>query len=273
MAVATALIVTAGLAIGVSMPAIISWQQTNIDKLLSQANSSDNPSTKLTLLSQAATLGKNDPLATYTYANYTWQEGDYEASIDAYTNSWLELDYNYLGNLALKAGKYSQAKSFYEKANSEGENAESLSAIAIVEFNIGSVDKGCEYSNKAIKLNLSSSKAEDSVAICKIYKGESKLGLRQQIYTLLNSYLYSDALDRLQKLETKNTNDWLAIASIYSNIGKAEDSIAALKSALEQSPADKDILQNLAMQTKELGREEEAKLYTKRLEELKFNNY
>lgn len=272
-AIATALIVTAGLAIGVSTPAIISWQQTNIDKLLSQANRSDNPSIKLTLLSQAATLGKNDPLATYTYANYLWQEGDYEASIDAYTNSWLELDYNYLGTLALKASRYSEAKSFYEKANSEGENAESLSGLAIVEFNNGSVEKGCKYSGRAIKLNLSSPKAEDSVAICQIYKGESSLGARQQAYTLLNSYLYSDSLDRLQKLEIKSTSDWLAIASIHSNNGKAEDSIAALKSALEQSPADKNILQKLAMQTKELGGEEEAKLYTNRLEELKFNNY
>jgi predicted Zn-dependent protease len=101
----------------------------------------------------------------------------------------------------------------------------------------------------------------------------SSLGARQQAYTLLNSYLYSDSLDRLQKLEIKSTSDWLAIASIYSNNGKAEDSIAALKSALEQSPADKNILQKLAMQTKELGGEEEAKLYTNRLEELKFNNY
>ena len=271
--IATTLIVTAGLVIGLTIPSISSWQQTNIDKLLRQASTSEDSTIKLNLLSQAAMLGKNDPLATYTYANALWQAGDYEASLNAYTNSWLELDYNYLGALALKAGKNSEAKKFFSMANSEGENDESLTGLAIVEFNADNAKKGCEYAAKAQKLNLSSPKAEQAVAICQIKQGESKLPQREQAYTLLNSYIYNDSLARLQKIETKNASDWDAIASIYASRGELSQAIEALKSSLDKSPANIAIIQKLIKCLELQNKSGEAQIYKERLQDLKFENF
>ncbi len=267
------LLVTAGLIIGVSIPSLQNWQHKNIDRIISQANSSNNQSTKLALLSQAALLGKNDPLATYTYANALWQAGEYQKSIDAYTDSWLAPNYNYLGELALKSGNSMQAKGFFSKANSKGENDESLVGLAIVEFDNGNTQKGCEYAEKSIKLNLSSAKAEQALAICKIKQGKSDLDNRAQIYTMLNAYMYKDALDGLQKLAIKNTSDWLAISSIYANTGKLNSAIDALKSGLDQNPADKVLMQRLVQLLKLQNRGEDAQIYEARLQELEFKNF
>ena len=272
-AIATCLIVTAGLAIGVSIPAYRSWQYQNIDKLIEQSKNSNSKNTKATLLAQAALLGKNDPLATYEYAKYLWKAGEYSSSIDTYTESWMKLNYNYLGELALKSGNFSKAKDFYSKANSEGESADSLTGLAIVEFNSNNVAKGCEYSNRAIKLNLSSAKAEQAIAICDIKLGNSKLDSRQQIYKILNAYMYIDALNDLQKLETKNTSDWLAIASIYANTGELGKASSALKNGLEQNPADKVIMQKLIDYLRAEDKNDEAQIYVGRLQDLKFENF
>ncbi len=271
--IATALIVTAGLVIGLSMPAIKTWQIKNVDILLEQGKSSSDETSKSSLYAQAALLGKNDPLATYTYANYLWQKGEYEKAIDTYNSSWLELDYNYLGELALKSGNASKAKEFYSKYDAEGENAESLSGLAIIEFINGNNSKGCELARKAIKLNLSSQNAEQALAICDIKNSSSSLNDRQQAYTLLNSFLYIDALDKLQKVETKNSSDWMAIAAIYASSGKLEDSKRALESALKQSPADMLILQKLIDNLKAQGKTGESEIYKLRLEDIQFKNF
>lgn len=271
--IASVLIITAGLVIGFIVPAITSWQQANIDKLLSKANNSEDSAVKLTFLSQAALLGKNDPLATYTYANALWQAGDYESSLNTYTNSWLELDYNYLGSLALKASKNNEAKKFFSKANSEGENDESLTGLAIVEFNADNVKKGCEYAAKAQKLNLSSSKAEQAVTICQIKQGESKLPLREQAYVLLNSYVYDESLGRLQKIENKNASDWDAISSIYASRGELSQASEALKSSLEKNPANPNIIQKLIKYLGLQNKSAEAQIYKERLQDLKFENF
>lgn len=271
--VAAALIVTSGLVVGVSIPFLKNWQQTNINKLIEQANSSKDQSNKMALLSQAALLGKNDPLATYTYANALWEAGEFEKSIAVYNESWLKPNYNYLGELAMKAGNSMQAKTYYAKANAKGENDISLSGLAIVEFDNNNTIKGCEYAERAQKLNLSSTNAEQAITICSIKQKKSSLDERSQIYTLLNSYIYNEALSGLQKLQVKNTSDWMAIASIYAKTGKLNSSIEALKSALEQNPADVTIMQKLVDYLNLQNRGDEAQVYKQRLQELKFENF
>jgi len=272
-AIAAALIITAGLVLGLSLPSIKSWQASNISRLIEQANTSKDANTKTYLLAQAALLGKNDPTATQAYANNLWGRGEYKQAIDAYASSWTKPDYNYLGELALKSGDITRAKTFFSKANSKGENSDSLSGLALVEFSNKNTNKGCEYSERALKLNLSSKKAEDSVTICQIEQGKSTLDKRLQSYKKLSNYLYADALSELQEIETKNTSDWLAIASIYANAGKLNNSIGALKSGLDQNPADTKIMQKLIDYLNIEGRAGEAQIYKERLQDLRFENF
>ncbi|MEI6170100.1 MAG: hypothetical protein WCP56_03865 [Candidatus Saccharibacteria bacterium] len=271
--IATAVIITAGLALGLSMPAIKSWQTNSINKLIEQANASNDPATKTSLLAQAALLGKNDAAATNAYASNLWEKGEYKQSIDVYTSSWVAPNYNFLGELALKSGDTQRAKVFFSKANAAGENADSLSGLAIVEFNNNNSSKGCEYAKLALKLNLSSTKAEQANTLCLIEQGKSSLDKRQQIYEKLNAYIYSDALAELQQLAIKNTADWQAIAAIYANSGKLDEAIGALKAGLEQNPANRESLETLIKYLKIQDKVGESKIYSDRLQDLEFKNY
>ena len=271
--IATALIITAGLALGVSISAIKSWQNSNIDRLLEEASNTKDQSTKTGLLAQAATLGKNDPLATERYAQNLWQTGEYGPAIRAYENSLLYVNPNYLGILSLRANEPGKAKSFFEQSNRAGENDEALSGLATVEFINNNTEKGCELSAKAKKLNLSSSRAELTGKICEIMQNKSNLNERQQAYTVLSSYMYYNALDRLQKLPAKNTSDWQAIARIHANTGDLGRAIDSLKLAHEQSPENSQIITQLIDYLKADGRGGETQIYTDRLNELKFKNY
>lgn len=270
---ASLVIIAGGLVLAISVPTLRSWQYSNIDNLISEAKTSNNPEVKIGLLSQAALLGKNDPIATETYAHNLWQAGEYTKAIGAYEDSLLKINPNFLGNLALKAGYQNKAKAFFEKSSAAGENDEAYSGLAIVEYINGNTSKGCEYSNKASKLNLSSPRAEQAKAICNILQTKSGLITRQQAYTILNAYMYEQALDALQKTTPKNTTDWLAIGRIHANRGDLNAAIDSLKSAHNQSPERADIITQLIGYLKAASREGEAQVYTERLNELQFKNY
>lgn len=272
-AIAIAVIIIAGLALGVSIPAIKDWQLKNVDKLLEEASGTNDQSTKLGLLAQAALLGKNDPLATDRYSQNLWQAGEYKSAIQAYQESLLNVNPSYLGVLALKANEPNRAKGFFEQSNREEENDEALSGLAIVEFINNNPTKGCEYAYKSRKLNLSSKQAELAGKICEISQNKSYLNTRQQAYTKLDAFMYTQALDELQKLPTKNVSDWIAIAKIHANTGNLTAAIDSLKSANSQSPENSQVMKLLIAYLNADNRGGETQIYIDRLNELQFKNY
>lgn len=271
--IAGVLIITAGISLGVLLPNLQAWQQDNIDKIISRAKEPDNSSTKLSLLEQASLLGKNDPIATQSYASALWQNGDLEKSIGVYENSLMPINYSYIGYLYLRVGLVDRAKEAFSKSVRAGETAENQSGLSLVEFIKGNNALGCNYSARAIKLNLSSIKADAAKTICEIQIGKSSLNNRQQIYSLLNSYIYAKALDRLQRLETKNSSDWQAIADIHASRGEVKDAINSAKEGLAQNPANPKLISLLIKYLDLNNQKEEAKFYNNQLEDLKFKNY
>ncbi len=271
--IAVVIIATAGLAFGVALPSINSWRLAQADKLIVQAHTASDPSAVRALLSQAALLGPDYPMALQELANNYWRAGEYDKAISTYQSGWVAVNNNFLGGLAIKASNAALAKQLYTKANKQEESAQSQSGLAIVNFIDGNNSQGCIHAQRATKLNLSSPQSEQAKAICAIFSGGSKLGAREQAYILANAGIYNIALEKLGQLATKSVGDWELMANIQAaqgQLGKATDS---LKSALNQNPSSKTTLKLLINILNKSGQTGDIATYQTRLNSLGLTNF
>ena len=271
--IATAIILTLGLYLAISIPTIKSWRDNQIDKLLSEANKASSPATKQALLAQAGLIGIDDPIATGALANNLWQTGNYLEAIKTYEQSWLRIDKAYLGGLALRADQPELAKRLFNESNQAGESSEALAGLAVVEYIAGNTQRGCEYADRSQKLNLSSDISERANAICLIMQNKSSLTPRQQTYLLLDAQMYRLALTRLEATDPKANDDWQSIAKIYANTGQLDKAIAALDGGLAQSPSNQALLELKVRYLLVQGKEAEAKPLQAQLNQMKFAKF
>ncbi|MEI6581865.1 MAG: hypothetical protein WCN86_03260 [bacterium] len=271
--IATAIILTLGLYLAISIPNLKSWRDNQIDKLLSEANKTNSPATKQALLAQAGLIGIDDPIATGALANNFWQAGNYLEAIKAYEQSWLRIDKAYLGGLALRADQPVLAKRLFNESNQAGESSEALAGLAVVEYIAGNTQRGCEYADRSQKLNLSSTVSERANAICLIVQNKSRLTPRQQTYLLLDAHMYRLALTRLEATDPKANDDWQSIAKIYANTGQLDKAIAALDGGLDQSPSNQALLELKVRYLLVQGKDAEAKPLQTQLNEMKFAKF
>ena len=271
--IATAIILTLGLYLAISIPTIKSWRDYQIDKLLSEANKTSSPATKQALLAQAGLIGIDDPIATGALANNLWQTGNYLGAIKAYEQSWLHIDKAYLGELALRADQPELARRLFNESNQAGESSEALAGLAVVEYIAGNTQKGCDYAERSQKLNLSSTISERANAICLIVQNKSSLTPRQQTYLLLDAHMYHLALARLEATDPKANDDWQSIAKIHANTGQLDKAIAALDGGLAQSPSNQALLELKVRYLLVQGKEAEAKPLQAQLNQMKFAKF
>ncbi len=271
--IATAIILTLGLYLAISIPTLKSWRDNQIDKLLSEANKTSSPVTKQALLAQAGLIGIDDPIATGALANNLWQAGNYLGAIKTYEQSWLHIDKAYLGELALRADQPVLAKRLFNESNQAGESSEALAGLAVVEYIAGNTQKGCDYAERSQKLNLSSKDSERTVAICAIMQNKSSLTPRQQTDLLLDAHMYRLALTRLEATDPKANDDWQSIAKIYANTGQLDKAVAALDGGLAQSPSNQALLELKVRYLLAQGKDAEAKPLQIQLNQMKFTKF
>lgn len=271
--IATAIILTLGLYLAISIPTLKSWRDNQIDKLLSEANKTSSPVTKQALLAQAGLIGIDDPIATGALANNLWQTGNYLGAIKTYEQSWLHIDKAYLGELALRADQPVLAKRLFNESNQAGESSEALAGLAVVEYIAGNTQKGCDYAERSQKLNLSSKDSERTVAICAIMQNKSSLTARQQTNLLLDAHMYRLALTRLEATDPKANDDWQSIAKIYANTGQLDKAVAALDGGLAQSPSNQALLELKVRYLLAQGKDAEAKPLQIQLNQMKFTKF
>jgi len=271
--IATAIILTLGLYLTISIPSMKSWRDNQIDKLLSEANKTSSPATKQALLAQAGLIGIDDPIATGALANNLWQTGNYLGAIKAYEQSWLHIDKAYLGELGLRADQPELARRLFTESNQAGESSEALAGLAVVEYISGNTQKGCDYAERSQKLNLSSPASERVNAICLILQKKSSLTQRQQTYLLLDAHMFRLALERLEAINPKANDDWESIAKIYANSGRLDKAIAATNGGLGQSPSNQTLLELKVQYLLAQGRDAEAKPLQTQLNEMKFGKF
>lgn len=271
--IATAIILTLGLYLAISIPTLKSWRDNQIDKLLSEANKTSSPVTKQALLAQAGLIGIDDPIATGALANNLWQTGNYLGAIKAYEQSWLHIDKAYLGGLALRADQPVLARRLFNESNQAGESSEALAGLAVVEYIAGNTQKGCDYAERSQKLNLSSKDSERAVAICAIMQNKSSLTARQQTNLLLDAHMYRLALTRLEATDPKANDDWQSIAKIYANTGQLDKAVAALDGGLAQSPSNQALLELKVRYLLAQGKDAEAKPLQIQLNQMKFTKF
>ena len=270
--VALAVLVTAGFALGVSLPLIQTAQFNQVDKLLELSNNSEDQNLSQTYLKQASILGFNDPLPVERLASLYWQRGEYGKSIATYQSSWLQINKLYLGNQALKASRPSLAKIFYNEANIENESAESQAGLAKVAFVENRVGEGCNHADRAKKLNLSSPSAIQAVEVCAAMTNTSALPERARATLLINNYIFEAGLTKLEASATKSTSDWLLISEVYANKGEFDKAIVATKNGLLQDPSNQELLKLMTKLETASGKNSD-ETYQNRVEDLEFTNF
>lgn len=271
--VAILVVVTTGLMIAVSIPTIQSWQTAQIDKLLAEANQSEEPASKQAKLKQAATIGINDPVAIEALANSYWQIGEYNKAIGTYQSSWTGINDIYLGTASLKSSQPQLAKSFFSNSDKAGESAESQAGLASVAYIENRVDEGCNHADRAAKLNLSSAVANQAVQVCSVLNTTSTLAEKEQTYLLINNYIYDLGLARLESVANKSSTDWLLLAVTYASRGELVKAENTVQSGLAQSPSDQTLLRLAIKLIDANGKAGESSTYQNRLEDLQFEKF
>lgn len=267
------LILTAGLALGVSWSSIKAWQYEQVDILLTKASALNDVQASSQLYQYIAVLGVDDPLATERVASQYWSMGEYVRSLSVYQNSWIELNNIYLGNAWLRASNPGLAKYSFDKANQEAETAESQSGLATVAFIEGRVDHGCNHADRAKKLNLNSPVATNLEEICTILQGTSVLSERAKATKLINALIFDIGLNKLESISTKSSADWQLIAKVYASRGEYEEAAAAIQSGLKQDPSNQSLLSFMIYLNDIGGNSAKNTIYRARLEDTKFHNF
>lgn len=271
--VAIAILFTAGLAIGVSIPNIKSWQIGQIDRLLTEAQLTTSTASKQAQLKQAALIGIDDPVAIERLANSYWQIGEYDKSITTYQASWVEVNELYLGTQALKSSQPLMAKIFYGQADKAGESAESQAGLASVAFIENRIDDGCNHADRAKKLNLSSPAATTAGQICAVFKNTSNLTERGRGYLLINNYIFDHGIKQLENLAGKSSTDWLLVSKVYASRGEFGKANTALDNGLVQEPSNTKLLEAKVSTMQANGESVNAGVYQQRLQDLKFEKF
>lgn len=271
--IAILVVITAGLLLAVSIPSIKSWQINQIDKLVADANKQNNSSQKQAKFRQAAIFGINDPVAIENLANSYWKVGEYSKVIATYQASWTSINDLYLGTTALKSDQPLLAKLFFSNADKAGESAESQAGLASVAYTENRVDEGCNHADKAKKLNLSSSSANQASQICLVLKNLSPLTERERTYLLLNSYIFDIGLSRLETIPSKTVGDWLLLTRVYSGRGELKKAESTVRNGLIQNPSSQPLLSMVIQILDANGKNGESATYQQRLKDLQFEMF
>lgn len=271
--VATAILLTAGLALGVSLPFIKSWQISQVDRVLASAQTQSNNADKLAKLKQAATIGISDPVAIERLASSYWKVGEYNKSITTYQASWTAVNDLYLGTQALKSNQPLMAKIFYAQADRAGESAESQAGLASVAFIENRIDDGCNHADRAKKLNLSSNAATQAGLICAVFQNTSDLAERERAYLLINNFIFDAGIKRLENLTGKSADDWLLISGVHASRGKYDKAITAIDNGLLQAPSNPELLVAKITTLQASGKTDDIETYQQRLQDLKFEKF
>ncbi len=271
--VATAILLTAGLALGVSLPFIKSWQISQVDRVLASAQTESNNADKLAKLKQTATIGISDPVAIERLASSYWKVGEYNNSITTYQASWTAVNDLYLGTQALKSNQPLMAKIFYGQADRAGESAESQAGLASVAFIENRIDNGCSHADRAKKLNLSSNAATQAGLICAVFQNTSDLAERERAYLLINNFIFDAGIKRLENLADKSADDWLLISRVHASKGEYDKAITAIDNGLLQAPSSPELLVAKITTLQASGKTDDIETYQQRLQDLKFEKF
>lgn len=242
-------------------------QIQQIDKLLDKAKHAQNQQESLQLRQQAVIIAPNDPLAVETLANHYWQMGEYHLAINTYQQSWIKIHQIYLGNIALRASQTELAKQYFDNSNRESESAQSQAGLATVAFIENRPDQGCNHADRAKKLNLSSATATNVGEVCAIFNQKSTRTDRAQANLLINSFIFESGLAKLEAIPSKTTSDWQLISAVYASRGELGKASDAIKSGLEQAPADQELLRAIIKLNTIQGNQSQNSLYQSRLQD------
>lgn len=239
--VSLGLILLFSLAIASLRPNIDAWRRNTVDKLVTQANSAQEPAVKLALLQQASMIGCRDPVAIEAMAKFWKDRGDLAKANKVYTNRISNPDYSYVATQYLKAQDYNSALAYAKKANAKDASAVGAVAEANANFNLGNVQAGCDMAVKATKLNLNNQSARSAVSNCKLLGGtitDQLIDLpvptseREQAYMLINNYVYSKGEEKLRGIKEKTAGDYLVLSKLLSARGETDNAIAQVEEGI-----------------------------------------
>jgi tetratricopeptide (TPR) repeat protein len=267
------ILLTAGLALGVGLPFIKSWQVSQVDKILARSRIEKTETDKLSKLKQAVLIGTNDPVAIERLASNYWRVGEYNKSIATYQAGLTTINDLYLGRLALQSSQPWMAKVFYSQADRLGESAKSQAGLANVAFIENRVDDGCNHADRAKKLNLSSREAAQAIQICAIFQNTSNLTEREQAYLLINNFIFDAGIKQLEKLTNKSADDYLLLSRVYASRGEYNKANNAINNGLLQAPSNKELLKAKISILQASGKTDNIEVYQQRLQDLEFEKF
>lgn len=241
--IAAGIILLVALLLALHWPEITSWRQHKIDSLLVTAKEQTSLEARYGYLQQAQLVDSKDPLAAQSMAEFWLERGEVDTAITVYRDSIDNPNYVYLGNLALQAQNYSLALHYFKKANGGDSSANGLAGEAAADFNLGKVGDGCSKALQASKSDLSSEAAKNLVKSCIILGGENteaaqlvgstQLSDRQAAYILLDAKVYSQAEQKLAKLEAKATGEYLVLARLAAARGNIVEAAKLAEQGIE----------------------------------------
>jgi len=269
------IIILAATILALLLPTIGKLKSQIVDSLIEkskQARKEQDFRLQRGLLEQANLIGIVDSRPLVELADYYQNINRYDLAYATYQRL-VRKDYLKLAQLALKAQNYSASEDNFLKASQKNPGGESLSGLAIAQFNLGKINEGCHNSQRATHLNLNDSRAAIAKQVCEILSSEDKNRLSRKIaYFLIQNQVVVPGEKALRSSQDKTASDYLVLAQIAASRGEYQTAIKLLKEGLKIDKTHLQLNKTLARYLEITGNQKELKTEQKVLDNLILND-